>query len=51
MQNVIIYIIFGAAIVYIAWKIYLAFNHKGSNGCAHCDASEIAKYKKNVPGK
>jgi hypothetical protein len=53
MQSIIIYIAFGAAVVYIGWKVFSALRHKDT-GCAHCSASELntsQANKKNLPGK
>jgi hypothetical protein len=51
MQSVIIYILLGAAVAYIARKVYQAFSHKGGAGCAHCDPSDINTLKKTAHGK
>jgi len=51
MQSVAIYIILGAAIVYMGRKAYLALKHKDTGGCAHCDPADVNKLKKTTPAK
>jgi hypothetical protein len=51
MQSILIYVILGAALVYIGRKVYLSFSHKHAGGCAHCDPADIDKYKKPAHGK
>lgn len=42
MQSIIVYIIFGLALVYAGWKIYKTVSHKEKPGCAKCENSGIA---------
>ena len=51
MQTIAIYIILGAALVYMARKAYLAIKRKDTGGCAHCDPADMEKLKKNTPAK
>ena len=41
MQTILVYIIFGLALVYAGWKIYKSISHKEKPGCAKCEASGI----------
>jgi hypothetical protein len=49
MQTIAIYIILGAAVLFIGRRLYKAFAHKGGAGCAHCDPADMNKLKKAVP--
>jgi hypothetical protein len=37
MQAIIVYIIFGLALVYAGWKIYKTISHKEKAGCSKCE--------------
>jgi hypothetical protein len=39
MQSIIVYIIFGLALVYAGWKIYKSVTHKQNAGCSKCEGS------------
>ena len=41
MQTILVYIIFGLALVYAGWKIYKTVSHKEKGGCEKCDSSII----------
>jgi len=49
MQSILIYVIFGLAVVFISRKAYLSFTHKEGGGCAHCDPADPNKLKKEKP--
>jgi len=37
MQSIVVYIIFGIALVYAGWKIYKSITHKEKVGCSKCE--------------
>jgi hypothetical protein len=41
MQSILVYIIFGLALVYAGWKIYKSVTHKEKAGCSKCEGSGI----------
>jgi hypothetical protein len=49
MQSILIYVIFGLAVVFIGRKVYQSFTHKEGGGCAHCDPADPVKLKKEKP--
>jgi len=51
MQSILIYIVFGLALVYIGRKVYQSVAKKEGGGCAHCDPADTGKLKKTMPGK
>lgn len=52
MQNVLVYIIFGVALIFVARKVYHSLHHKEGGGCPNCDPSSAkGHHKKAVHGK
>ncbi len=41
MQTILVYIIFGLALVYAAWKVYKSVTRKEKAGCSKCDNPAI----------